>query len=70
MDDIKNEPLIVGTTFMKTVYPLQLEWEPRVDITAYELAVCLKYFGGTYYPGDLDVTLHHFMNFKITDHNK
>ena len=51
--------------------PLQMEWEPKEDITAYELSMCLPYLlGANLMPGELDETKSHFRHFKITDHNK
>lgn len=52
--------------------PLEMCWEPKEDITAYELALCLPYFN--YNHGimsyQIDETLPHFRHFKIINHNK
>lgn len=50
--------------------PLQMEWRPKEDITAHELALCLPHFFGYYKPDEIDVSLPHFRHFKITDPNK
>lgn len=60
-------PLEEGITRTISV-PLQIEWNPKEDITVFELALCLKYHGRQ---------IHHFelidervkRHFKITDHN-
>lgn len=52
--------------------PLQMEWQPKEDITTYELAMCLPYFFRTHgvMPYEVDMELTHFRHFKITDHSK
>lgn len=61
----------LGTGF-KMLIPLQMEWQPKEDITAYELAMCLPYFFRPtgVMPYEVDTALPHFRHFKITDHNK
>lgn len=48
--------------------PFQMEWQPKEDITAYELAMCMPYFFSA--PYKVDTSLPHFRHFKITDPNK
>ena len=59
-------------TFNRIVYPLQMDWQPKEDITTYELAMCLPYFfrGHGVMPNDIDKSLPHFRHFKITDPNE
>jgi len=56
----------------KMVLPLQMEWQPKEDITTYELAMCMPYFFRTHgvMPYEVDTALPHFRHFKISDHNK
>lgn len=62
---------VLGTGF-KVLLPLQMEWQPKEDITTYELAMCVPYFFRTdgVMPYEVDTTLPHFRHFKISDHNK
>ena len=55
----------------KTIMPLQMEWEPKEDITTHELAMCLPYFlrVGEVMPYEVNAELKHFRHFKITDPN-
>ena len=51
--------------------PLEMVWQPKEDITVYELAICLPYlfrYNGVM-PYEVDKSLPHFRHFKITDHN-
>lgn len=58
----------IGSTLL---LPLQMEWQPKEDITTYELAMCLPYFFRHHrvMPYEVDKSLPHFRHFKITDHN-
>ena len=44
-------------------------WDPKEDITAYELALCLQYFFMSVAPNEIDNSLPHFRHFKIIDPN-
>lgn len=59
-----------STTFRITL-PLEMIWQPKEDITTYELAMCLPYFFRHHgvMPYEVDKSLPHFRHFKITDHN-
>jgi hypothetical protein len=48
-----------------------MKWKPRVDITTYELALCLPYLFGTsgWMPFQIDKSLTHFRHFEISDPN-
>lgn len=51
--------------------PLQMTWNPKEDITAYELARCLPYLLVTQVmPYMIDKTQSHFRHFEITDPNE
>ncbi len=72
-----NETVQLGTadisktsTFRYTL-PLEMIWQPKEDITTYELAMCLPYFfrHRGVMPYEVDKSLPHFRHFKITDHN-
>ena len=67
-----NESYTVLGTGFKMLMPLQMEWQPKEDITTYELAMCLPYFlkHSGVMPYEVDTALPHFRHFKITDHNK
>lgn len=49
--------------------PLQIEWNPQEDITAFELALCLNYHGRHVFSFEV-IDERVKRHFKITDHNK
>lgn len=55
----------------KLTIPLEMEWQPKEDITTYELALCMQYLvrHRAVMPYEVDMELTHFRHFKITDHN-
>ena len=53
----------------KISLPLKMIWDPKEDITAYELALCLQYFFMSVAPNEIDNSLPHFRHFKIIDPN-
>lgn len=56
---------------LKPVLPLIMSWEPKEDITTYELARCLSYIGRNYcMPWEIDESLSHFRHFKIINPNE
>jgi len=58
-------------TGTKFILPLEMIWEPKEDITTYELAKCLPYllrYHGVM-PYEVDKSLPHFRHFNIIDHN-
>ena len=61
----------VSTSPFKIAMPLEIIWQPKEDITTYELAMCLPYFFRNHgvMPYEVDKSLPHFRHFKITDHN-
>ena len=52
--------------------PLKLDWNPKEDITTFELAQCIPFIFGfrTVYPNMVDLTESHFRHFDITDPNQ
>lgn len=69
----KEVDLLEGSTFISTgitfMTPLEMSFEPKEDITAYELAQCMKYFYRQVMPYEIDQSLPLFRHFKIIDHN-
>lgn len=61
----------VSTSTFRITLPLEMIWQPKEDITTYELAMCLPYLfrNQGVMPYDIDKSLPHFRHFKITDHN-
>lgn len=49
--------------------PLMYTWEPKEDITTYELALCLPYFSRLIFENEVDLTLPHFRHFNFVNHN-
>ena len=49
-----------------------MRWQPKEDITAYELAKCLPYLLRNSYvmPFEIDTNENHFRHFVINDPNK
>lgn len=66
-----NELYTVLGTGSKILMPLQMEWQPKEDITTYELALCMKYLVryNAVMPYEVDLEDKHLRHFKITDHN-
>ena len=61
----------VSTSTFRITLPLEMIWQPKEDITTYELAMCFPYIFRQYeaMPYEVDKSLPHFRHFKITDHN-
>lgn len=61
----------VSTSTFRFTLPLEMIWQPKEDITTYELAMCLPYFfrHRAIIPYEIDKSLPHFRHFKIIDHN-
>jgi len=60
------------TNNIQILLPLEMIWQPKEDITTYELAMCLPYFFRDHgvMPYEVDQSLPHFRHFKIINHNK
>jgi hypothetical protein len=64
--------IVLGTdSGVKIVMPLRMDFQPKEDITTYELAMCLPYFFRAHgvMPGEIDMELPHFRHFEITNNN-
>lgn len=61
----------VSTSNCMIILPLEMIWQPKEDITAYELAMCLQYIFRSHsvMPYEVDKSLPHFRHFNIIDHN-
>jgi len=66
-----NELYTVLCTDSKFLMPLQMEWQPKEDITTYELALCMQYLvrHNAVMPYEVDTNDKHLRHFKITDPN-
>jgi len=66
-----NELYTVLGTGSKILMPLQMKWQPKEDITTYELALCMQYLvrHSAIMPYEVDTNDNHLRHFKITDHN-
>jgi hypothetical protein len=69
--DTSNELYTVLGAGSKILMPLQMEWQPKEDITTYELALCMQYLVryNAVMPYEVDLNDKHLRHFKITDHN-
>jgi hypothetical protein len=60
----------VSTTGTKFILPLEMRWQPKEDITAYELAKCLPFLlRYSTMPYEINKTENYFRHFDIIDHN-
>jgi hypothetical protein len=55
----------------KIIFPLEMIWQPKEDITTYELAMCIPYFfmQRRVMPYEIDESLPHFRHFEIINRN-
>lgn len=67
--NINNGILTYDGSGMTGIIPLEIHWNPKEDITVYELAMCISYINQPYpiMPYMIDIDLPHF---NIIDHNK
>jgi hypothetical protein len=68
-----NSSILLSTgTSMRILLPLEIRFEPKEDITTFELAKCLPYLLNRHgvMPFQVDKTENHFRHFVITDHNR
>jgi len=70
--DVSSSILLNTGTTMKILLPLEMRWQPKEDITTYELAKCLPYLlrVNSIMPYEIDKTENHFRHFEIIDHNR
>jgi|GEM_PF-6593985 len=61
---------VLGSGYNKRM-PLQMEWQPKEDITTYELALCIQYLFrySAVMPHEVDPNDKYLRHFKITEHN-
>ena len=66
----KNDSILTTAT-ISTTMPLQMIWQPKEDITTYELALCLQYlFRTNVMPYELNLEDKHLRHFEIIDYNE
>lgn len=66
-----NECLTVDNTHRSIQLPLEMKWNPKEDITTFELALCIPYLLREVYvmEYEVDLTQPHFRHFEIINHN-
>ena len=69
---VSSSILLNTATGTKFILPLEMRWQPKEDITTYELAKCLPYLlrVNSIMPYEIDKTENHFRHFDIIDHNR
>lgn len=69
---IVTDNIISNENVSRFLMPLEMRWQPKEDITAYELAKCLPYLLRNSYvmPFEIDTNENHFRHFVINDPNK
>lgn len=69
--DVSSSDLLKVDTGNKFMLPLEMTWQPKEDITTYELAKCLPYLirCNPIMPYEIDKTEIHFRHFDIIEHN-
>ena len=70
--DVSNSILTNTGTGTNFTLPLEIRWQPKEDITAYELAKCLPYLlrHNGIMPYEIDKTEKYFRHFDIIDPNR
>jgi hypothetical protein len=70
--DVSSSILLNIATGTKFILPLEMRWQPKEDITTYELAKCLPYLlrVNSIMPYEIDKTENHFRHFEIIEHNR
>lgn len=65
----ENSVLVINNS--ETIYNKTLEmiWNPKKDITTYELALCVPYFNRRVMSFEVDTSDTHFRHFNIIDHS-
>lgn len=69
--DVNSNILFINGTGNKLILPLEMRWQPKEDITTYELAKCLPYLirSNSIMPYEIDKTETHFRHFDIIEYN-
>lgn len=74
IEEIKTSSFIDNTVNIgiERILPLELIWQPKEDITTYELALCIPYINRQHgvMPYQINELEPHFRHFKIINHNK
>ena len=67
----KQERIDNIATRMQAIQPLRLSWNPKEDITTYELALCLEFltFNRFVMPYDFDKDAPYARHFEMYDPN-
>ena len=62
----------ISNDSIRLIQPLQMIWNPKEDITTYELAICLTYIFRPYsvMPNEVDLSHPHFRHFDIINPNQ
>ena len=70
--DVSSSISLNYDTSIKFIIPLEIRWQPKEDITTYELAKCLPFLlrNSGVMPYEIDKSENHFRHFEIIDHNK
>lgn len=67
----ENEVYTIFSGSTRLIMPLIIEWQPKEDITTYEIALSMPYLlTSRIMPYQVDLDLPHFRHFKITDPNQ
>ena len=68
---MENEKLSVENTRVVFIKPLTMYWNPKEDITSYELALCIPFLirFTSVMPSEVDKSQKHFRHFEIIDPN-
>ena len=63
---------VSGMVEIKVLQPLIVEWAPRVDITTWELAMCIPHLVNRHpiMPGQIDTNEPYTRHFKIKNPNE
>ncbi|MDY0389095.1 MAG: hypothetical protein RBT65_18630 [Methanolobus sp.] len=74
LNEAENSALNIADvchSIFRFTLPLEMIWQPKEDITTYELAMCLPYFLRQHgvMPYEVNKSTPHLRHFKIIDHN-
>jgi len=69
--DCKPYNLCIANTTLSLIQPLEMKWQPKEDITGYELAMCLPYLlqPSLIMPHQLPVDALYMRHFEIVNPN-
>ncbi len=68
--DVSDSILLSAGANTKSIPPLEMRWQPKEDITTYELAKCLPYLlrSRSTMPYEIDKSETHFRHFEIIEY--